>query len=194
MKHGLVLAAAAILAACSAPENPDYWSATRSGHGGQSSARDAAADGADYRAAALAEAGSVGSAMRPGLHKTRSGAPWLVAHSARFQAGGARQNGQAAAVMALEYLQREQSAPYAAQASQGEARTRFRIVTVDGSSFAVLFRIRLPRADLAAEDSAALRRLTAHAAEISGCRVTGPALSRRESGVIRRLAAPVICI
>lgn len=189
MKQILTIAAAALLAACSAPQKPDYWTATRAGYGVADSS---AADSGSYRAGA--EAALEGPAvMRPGLHQTRTGAPWLVAHSAGFQAGGARLSGSAAAQAAIAYKLGERKSPYAAQTGLGEARTRFRIVTIDGSSFAVLFAIRMPKAELRAAGSDALRDLTAYAAQISGCAVTGPALVQRDRGAVDRLAAPVHC-
>lgn len=195
VKQFLMIGAAALLAACSPLDEPDYWSATRTGHGVQSAvqAQAPAEEGTDYRAAALADAGYSGAAMRPGLHKTLTGAPWLVAHSAGFQAGGVRQTGQQAAGSALTYMASERKSPYAAKTHLGDAQTRFRIVTVDGSSFAVLFAINMPNKELRAKDSPALRNLTAHAARISGCSVTGAAVAQRDGGLVRRLAAPVRC-
>ncbi|WP_264210643.1 hypothetical protein [Leisingera thetidis] len=190
MKLAMILPAAALLAACAAPETPDYWAATRTGFGAQAGAH--AAGGTDYRASAAAELAPA-AAMRPGLHKTRTGAPWLVAHSAGFQAGGARLAGGGAAAAALAYKASERKSPYAAKTHLASAETRFRIVTVDGSSFAVLFAISMPKKELQARDSAALRALTAHAAQISGCAVTGAALAERDGGQVRRLAAPVRC-
>lgn len=192
MKVAMILSAAGLLAACAAPEKPDYWSATRAGYGTQADAQAGAAGGSDYRAAALAEAGPY-AAMRPGLHKTRTGAPWLVAHSAQFQGGGERLAGRSAAGAAMAYKASERKSPYAAQTRSRDAQTRFRIVTVDGSSFAVLFAISMPKAELRADDSAALRELTSHVAQISGCAVTGAAMAERNGGLVRRLAAPVHC-
>lgn len=192
VRQFLMIGAAAVLAACAAPEKPDYWSATRTGYGAQAAAQAAAAGGTDYRAAAEAELGPL-AAMRPGLHKTRTGAPWLVTHSASFQAGGARLDGSGAAKAAAGYMASERKTPYAAKTHLGGAETRFRIVTVDGSSFAVLFAISMPKKELRAQDSAALRELTAYVAQISGCAVTGAALAQRDGGLVRRLAAPVRC-
>ncbi|MEY8801422.1 hypothetical protein AB9K35_13990 [Leisingera sp. XS_AS12] len=191
MKPFVSVAAAVVLTACAAPERPDYWTATRTGHGGNGSAPMTAPD-LGYRAGAEA-ALAPHVAMRPGVHRTRSGAPWLVAHSAGFQAGGPRLNPAAAAQAALTYMERERSEPYAAQAELGNTRARFRIVTVDGSSFAVLFALNMPKADLRAPDSAALQALTAHAAQLSGCRVIGAPLVQQHKGPVRRLAAPVSC-
>ncbi|WP_323780831.1 hypothetical protein [Leisingera sp.] len=194
MKQILTIAAATLLAACSAPEKPDYWTATRAGYGGGNGG--SAAAGGSYRAGAEA-ALSPDAAMRPGLHKTRTGAPWLVAHSAGFQAGGARLAPREAAGAALAYKASERRTPYAAKTHLGDARTRFRIVTVDGSSFAVLFAISLPKTGQQAGQqigsSAALHALTAYAAQISGCTVTGAPLAERDGGQVRRLAAPVRC-
>lgn len=189
MKPFLMIAAAAALAGCGAPQKPDYWTATRAGYGVETGA---GAGGSGYRA--KAEAALDGrAAMRPGVHHTRTGAPWLVAHSAGFQARGERLASAAAAQAAIVYQEDERRGPYAAETSLGNAQTRFRIVTVDGSSFAVLFAINMPKAELRAPGSAALKELTAYAAQISGCAVTGPALLQRERGQVRRLAAPVHC-
>lgn len=187
-----MIGAAAVLAACAAPEKPDYWSATRTGYGAQPGAQTAADGGTDYRAAALAELAPA-EAMRPGLHKTRTGAPWLVTHSQRFQAGGERLNGPDAAGAALAYKADERKTPYAAKTHLGSAETRFRIVTVDGSSFAVLFAISMPKKELRAQNSAQLSELTAYVAQISGCTLAGAAMAERDGGLIRRLAAPVRC-
>lgn len=95
MKHILGVAMAALLAAplagCGAPQTPDYWNATRAGYGVETGAQPAAAGG-NYRTGAEAALGPH-AAMRPGLHQTRSGAPWLVAHSSGFQAKGSRLTG-----------------------------------------------------------------------------------------------------
>ncbi|WP_156927437.1 hypothetical protein [Leisingera methylohalidivorans] len=199
MKQFLMIGAAALLAACAAPEKPDYWSATRAGHSSQAAGHaeaQTAASSTDYRAAAEAELGGY-NAMRPGLHKTRTGAPWLVAHSAGFQAGGARLAPREAAGAALAYKASERRTPYAAKTHLGDARTRFRIVTVDGSSFAVLFAISLPKAGQQTGQqtgsSAPLQALTAYVAQISGCTVTGAPLAERDGGQLRRLAVPVRC-
>lgn len=192
VKQFLMIGAAALLAACGAPEKPDYWSATRTGYGAQPVAG-AETGGPDYRTAALAEAGYYTSAMRPGLHKTRTGAPWLVYHSARYQGGGQPQAGRAAAQSAMAYSSSKWKSPYAAQTGLGDARTRFRIVTVDGSSFAVLNKIRLPLKHLFASDREQLEKLTEYAAQLAGCTVTGPALVQRVDGAAQKLAAPVVC-
>ncbi|UWQ27722.1 hypothetical protein [Leisingera sp. M523] len=195
MKQFLMIGAAALLAACAGPEKPDYWSATRAGSGAQTGGQirvQTGASGTDYRAAAEAEM-APHAAMRPGLHKTRTGAPWLVAHSAGFQAGGARLTASGAAGAAIAYKASERKSPYAAKTHLGDAQTRFRIVTVDGSSFAVLFAISMPNAGLQTGGSAALQELTAYVAQISGCAVTGAPLAERDGGQVRRLAAPVRC-
>ncbi len=195
MKQFLMIGAAALLAACGGAEKPDYWSATRAGssaHAGGQTGVQAGASGTDYRAAAEAEL-APHAAMRPGLHKTRTGAPWLVAHSARFQAGGARLAAREAAGAAIAYKASERKSPYAAKTHLGDAQTRFRIVTVDGSSFAVLFAISMPKAGLQVGGSAALQELTAYVAQISGCAVTGAPLAERDGGLVRQLAAPVRC-
>lgn len=189
MKQIALMAALTLAAGCGAPQAPDYWAATRAGYGVGGAA--AAAQG-DHRLAAEA-ALSPHAAMRPGLHQTRSGAPWLVAHSADFQASGSRLTGGAAAQAALAYKASERKSPYAAKTHMGNNQTRFRIVTIDGSSFAVLFALDLPSQELRATDSAAVKALTNHVAQISGCAVTGAALTQRESGRIHRLAAPVYC-
>ncbi|WP_152618475.1 hypothetical protein [Leisingera sp. ANG-Vp] len=193
MKQFLMIGAAALLAACSAPEQTDYWSATRTGYGTQAAVQTAAPGTPDYRTAALAEAGVYTTAMRPGLHKTRTGAPWLVTHTARYQAGGAPSAGRAAAQTAMGYMSSKRKSPYAAQTHLGKSRARFRIVTVDGSSFAVLFKISLQLKYLVASDKEALKQLYTHVAELSGCQVTGPALIKRQDGVAVQLAAPVAC-
>lgn len=192
MKQFLMIGAAALLAACAAPEQPDYWSASRTSYGAQPVAG-VETGGPDYRTAALAEAGYYTSAMRPGLHKTRTGAPWLVFHSSRYQGGGQPQAGRAAAQSAMAYSSSKWKSPYAAQTRLGDARTRFRIVTVDGSSFAVLNKIRLPLKHLFVSNREQLEKLTEYAAQLAGCTVTGPALVRRVDGAAQKLAAPVVC-
>ncbi|MBY6067186.1 hypothetical protein KUW17_10575 [Leisingera aquaemixtae] len=193
MKQFLMIGAAALLAACAAPEQPDYWTATRTGHGAQPAAASTSAGGPDYRTAALAEAGQYTSVMRPGLHKTRTGAPWLVVHSSRYRSSGTPESAPAAARSAMAYMSSKWKAPYAAKARHGDANARFRIVTVDGRSFAVLNRIRLPLKHLFVSDGEALKQLYGHAAQLSGCTVTGPALIRRVDGTAEKLAAPVVC-
>ncbi|MEW2912429.1 hypothetical protein [Leisingera sp. JC11] len=193
MRQFLMIGAAALLAACTAPEKPDYWTATRTGYGPQPAAAAAASGGPDYRTAALAEAGQYTSVMRPGLHKTRTGAPWLVFHSSSYRNGGTPLTGRTAAQSALTYASSKWTSPYAAQTHAGGAKTRFRIVTADGSSFAVLNKIRLPLKHLAVSDKEALKQLYGHVAQLSGCTVTGPALTQRVNGTVERLAAPVAC-
>lgn len=188
MKQIAMMAALTFAAGCGAPQAPDYWAATRAGYG---IGGEAAAQG-DHRLAAETALSSH-AAMRPGLHQTRSGAPWLVAHSADFQAGGTRVMGAAAAQAALAYKASERKSPFAARTHLGSYQTRFRIVTIDGSSFAVLIALDLPSKELHAADSAAVQALTNHVAQISGCSVTGAALTQREGGKIRRLAVPVHC-
>lgn len=193
MKRVLMIAAAALLAGCAAPQQPDYWTATRIGHAGAPAVAADTAGGPDYRTAALAEAGQFVSAMRPGLHKTRTGAPWLVFHSASYRSGGVPLSGRAAAQSAMSYASSKWKTPYAAQTHAGGAKTRFRIVTADGNSFAVLNRIRMPLKYLAVSDKDALKQLYGHVARLSGCTVTGPALTQRVNGTVEKLAAPVAC-
>jgi hypothetical protein len=194
MKQYLMIAAAAAVAACGAPKQPDYWTATRAGYGVDTGVQTAAGGqaGGNYRAGA--EAALDGhAAMRAGVHKTRTGAPWLVAHSEGFQARGERLDHAAAAQAALVYQESERNSPYAAKTHLGASKTRFRIVTVDGSSFAVLFALDMPKSELRTPDSAALTALSSHVAQISGCTVTGAALAQRERNEVRRLATPVHC-
>ncbi|MBY6057889.1 hypothetical protein [Leisingera daeponensis] len=193
MKQFLMIGAAALLTACAAPEQPDYWTATRTGHGTQPAPAAAPQGGTDYRTVALAEAGQHISVMRPGLHQTRTGAPWLVFHSSGYRNGGTPLTGRAAAEAALAYASSKWKSPYAVQTRAGDARTRFRIVTADGSSFAVLNKILLPLKHPATSDTEALKQLYGHAAQLSGCTVTGPALVRRASGSADGLAVPVAC-
>lgn len=137
---------------------------------------------------------SFADSRAPGWYKASSGVPWVVVQSRTLRETGRPESNYKAVQSAFGYSSSNWRPPHAMQLNTEHGNALARLVSVDGSTYLVLKRLRVKEVFKALfYSNKPYENLMEASIHRAGCLRTGNTIVRESGGNVAALAAPVSC-